>query len=149
MSDLAKWLSEQYDQAERAAKAATPGPWSFSGDEPRTPTAEGGFTIDADSVVDTPGLPWGSVHPGDVVGTGYNVPSGVFRRADAVHIAAHDPAWRLSDIAIKRQVVDLHGAAGHGCSMFWFDTGGEACLTLLLLAAEFAGRPGYRDEWKP
>lgn len=143
MSDLVTWLAAQYDQAETEAKAATPGPWSFSGGEPRTPTSEGGFTIDADEVVDTPGLPWGSVHPGDVVGTGYNVPSGVFRRADAIHIAAHSPAWRLADIARKRAILAA-------CSEdIGYEEEGMANQILALLAAEFAGRPGYLDEWKP
>lgn len=143
MNDLVKWLSEQYDQAETDAKAATPGPWSFSGDEPRTPTAEGGFTIDANSVVDTPGLPWGSVHPSDVVGTGYDVPSGVIRRVDAAHIAAHDPAWRLADITRKRAILDACA------SDITYEEEGMATQILALLAAEFVDRDGYRDEWRP
>lgn len=62
-------------------------------------------------------------------------------------------AWRLADVAIKRQIVELH-TGSHECSTFednctWIDGDGQACSTLLLLASEFADRPGYDDEWKP
>lgn len=61
------------------------------------------------------------------------------------HIARHDPARVLREVAFKRGVVarlavpDPH-ETGDDC---------PECATLRLLAAVYADHPDYRQEWKP
>lgn len=71
------------------------------------------------------------------------------------HIARHDPARVLAEVAAKRRIIDLHGR-DHECSIY--DHGEISscnyildgdCSTMRLLALPYAGRPGYREEWRP
>jgi hypothetical protein len=69
------------------------------------------------------------------------------------HIAAHDPAFVLADIAAKRKLIDLH-AKSHPCPAFDQYPGGkpfvdpspqwrsEPCATLRLLAEAYGIREG-------
>lgn len=72
-----------------------------------------------------------------------------------VHIARHDPARVLADVAAKRAILDLH-AAGHECSVY--DHRGEinrcawvlpdeVCSTVQLLALPFAEHPDFDPAW--
>lgn len=61
------------------------------------------------------------------------------------HIARHDPARVLADVAAKRAIVD---------AVLPYSTGGQSqsCredMVLLYLAAVYADHPDYRQEWKP
>lgn len=76
-----------------------------------------------------------------------------------------DPARVLVDVDAKRRIIDEHyvatGYDGHSvdadvCGRCAEDdqAGGRAgdpwpCTTLRLLALPHAGRPGYRQEWRP
>jgi hypothetical protein len=87
------------------------------------------------------------------------------------HIARHDPARVLSEVAAKRALLELHDGE-HYCpelktGVYPYDwpsaapwgSAGEAwrhasserfegpCPTLRLLAQPFAGRPSWREEW--
>jgi hypothetical protein len=74
----------------------------------------------------------------------------------AQHIAAQDPAKTLARIAAYRQILDLHQPAemenvdGDVCMVC--DVREPApfypCTTLILLAQEHAGKPGFRPHWK-
>lgn len=77
-----------------------------------------------------------------VVGPGYEG-GGISRRKDAVFIAAHDPRWRLGDITRKREILADCVEAARVSGATWV----LADRTLRRLAAEFAGRPGWRAEW--
>lgn len=84
----------------------------------------------------------------------------------AEHIARHDPARILADVAAKRRIVELHAHGGgdkpHECPRWqWRDpdypddpaetTTGyvSECPTLRLLAEVYADHPDYREEWTP
>lgn len=77
--------------------------------------------------------------------------------ASPTHIARHDPARVLAEVAAKRRIVELHSGA-HECSTF--DRNGEIdnctwcldsdeCSTVALLASVYTGHPDYRPEWHP
>lgn len=75
----------------------------------------------------------------------------------AAHIARHDPARVLAEVAAKRRIVELHDGA-HECSTFERDgevdnctwcLDAEDCSTMRLLALPHAEHPEYRQEWKP
>lgn len=87
----------------------------------------------------------------------------------AGHIARHDPARVLADIAAKRAIVRMHrpvgkadgyyvmpGAIGTGAGCAICDTTthhgevyeSDACDTLKLLAAPYADRSGYNPDWR-
>ncbi|SFK92400.1 hypothetical protein SAMN05216275_14152 [Streptosporangium canum] len=92
-------------------------------------------------------------------------------RADAAHIARHDPARVLREVEAKRQIINEHPALpgfkeGHAytvctrCSDYRGDDDrsigdrlirpAEApCKTLRLLGLLYADHPDYRQEWNP
>ncbi|MCY0917030.1 DUF6221 family protein [Streptomyces sp. H27-G5] len=72
---------------------------------------------------------------------------------DQAHIARHDPARVLREVAVKRQLLAIHrryveepGQACRGCAggIAW-----EACPVVRLLASPYSDRPDYREEWRP
>lgn len=59
----------------------------------------------------------------------------------AAHVARHDPARVLREVAAKRRIVDRYAwLREHG------DTG-DATWVLPLIAAVYADHPDYRPEW--
>jgi hypothetical protein len=85
---------------------------------------------------------------------------GMLSEQRARHIAEHDPARVLREIDAKRQLVELHHPelievtnadrderSGYWC--FECDSEPFPCRTLRLLALPYAGRPGYREAWRP
>lgn len=143
--DLAAWLSACYDEAWALADTArhgTSGEWGRRQDDQGWPT--GHLRDDTDAVV-----VYDEGSPTD---------------AEFDHIAACDPAHRLADIALKRAILALHHPVwndyvdGDGMERGSYEcaecepTGTPdnwPCKTVRQLAAEFAGQPGYREEWKP
>jgi hypothetical protein len=150
VEDLVQWLGAQLDEDERIARAATLGPWVQSG------IGDYGWTVDFG-------------RPGAGVETA-NTEQGL---ADADFIAAHNPARVLREIDAKRRMLDrftqadaertyireryraavLEGdddrARSHQRELH------EATLRLQIhravagdLASAYAGRPGYREEWR-
>lgn len=79
--DLIRFLRARYDEEERIARAATPGPWE------QTPERVG-FLASAEywDVVDCSGTPTA--------------------RENAEHVAIHDPARVLREVVAKRVVLD-------------------------------------------
>lgn len=66
------------------------------------------------------------------------------------HMATHDPADALAEVAATRQLVALHApvqmTAGNGCA----NCGQHRwCQTLRLIASRHAAEPGYEERWKP
>lgn len=120
MIDLAAWLLEQIAEDEAVARAVdTIAPWTAR-----------------------------RIHTGE----GELVPFGLdLWIADAIHIATFDPARVLAECAAKRAIVAIHGSTesgygpGYECSA---DMNDYPCLTLRLLAAPFADRPGFDSAWK-
>lgn len=70
--------------------------------------------------------------------------------ADAQHIARHSPFRVLSDVAVKLDLLKLHGAeAGQHPDFCGHDKHELPCPTLRLLARPYADHPDYREEWRP
>ena len=128
MDDLLGWLGVQLDEDERIARAATLGPW-----------------VTADHDDQTGMLEVRTVHEPDIM-IGYVADVAT---ADALHIAAHDPARVLREIDAKRDL--LRFAEGIHDHHETFTSGVAARLegTLRLFALAYADRPGYREEWRP
>lgn len=130
--DLVTWLRAQLDDDERAAREATPGHWQADA------APDGRWYID-------PG------RDADDVGE-------VARRADAEHIARHDPARVLAEVDAKRRILDacppeddfeqrVRFGSWESCSD---GCPADVMLNVVkLLALPYADRPGYRDEWRP
>ena len=139
MDELIAFVTARLDEDEAAGKAAAsvagPG-WKaeayYPPDESRTRTclrSEGGaFLADFDDAPDYPEL--------------------------AAHIARHDPARVLREVAAKRAIV---GDENEGLAMIAVHERGtwpdeltrEADRILRQLAAVWSGHPDYRPEWKP
>lgn len=128
---LITWLRVQLDEDEAAARAVPEPKWSRyeeGGDD--------GWAIESEP----PGVDF-------IVGDG----------PAAAHVALHDPARVLREVAAKRQILDdvvpQINAMDDKIEDEW-GTGGEGpheetWLLLRLLALSFADRPGYREEWRP
>jgi hypothetical protein len=154
MSDLVAFVRVCLDEDERVARAAKPGPWSHL-----SPYDEDDGDGDAE----------GGVY--DSHGNIFVYPEGSVTRFDARHIARHDPARVLAEVAAKRAILELHDGE-HQCRELvtgvyphdWpsaapWGSAGEAwrhassehfegpCPTLRLLAQPYAGREGWREEW--
>jgi hypothetical protein len=74
--------------------------------------------------------------------------------AEAEHIARHDPARVLAEVAAKRRIVQLHGETmlphvGGGGMCRECESASYPCSTVQHLAAVYADRDGYREEWRP
>lgn len=73
----------------------------------------------------------------------------------AAHIARHDPARVLAEVAAKRRIIDRyefvtnHGPAVDHVRALDMSTGARAALldAVKMLASVYAGRPGWRAEW--
>jgi hypothetical protein len=142
---LVEFLRARLDEDEQVARAAMPGPWRWSTD--------GAFLGETSSTSD---WTWGHCGPDllaangeDVLtSTGYDADNVVVLRADAEHIARHDPARVLAEVAAKRALI-----AAVDADKDPFDAlGAESAYESLVcehLALPYAGHPDYREEWKP
>jgi hypothetical protein len=134
---MSVWLREQAEADLSAAKAATPGPWEFEGDDPTD-----------DEVFDVPHCRPVAFTRGDAR-----------QVANGQHIARHDPlteaARAESVLAVVREyeaaalIFDANrerpGGAGH--SVFGLVRGLQRVMRLLALGYRY--REGYRQEWAP
>lgn len=141
MPDLATWLRDQLDEDERVARAATPGQWAvfvetYDVVEIRTAASREDRRGPTDQVVT----------PGDYEAVD---------RPDAEHIARHDPARILAEVAAKRAIIDFHdpGPGWGYCAECVDPTDSDLksewpCWHIRVLAVPYAGEPGYLDEWR-
>ena len=89
----------------------------------------------------------------DAGGKGYSDVDGMPPR-EYEHITRWDPARVLAEVGAKRRIVDAHTPTSGGlCPTCWegAEWGGPAaspCPTLRLLAQPYAGRDGWREEWR-
>jgi hypothetical protein len=121
VNDLIAFLKEAIDEDERMARNAGADEW-WVDDEDGEVCRSGGY---------------------DVART----PKSYY----SAHIAEHDPARVLREVRWKRRIFDHHVkvADGSQSSWAWFmaysETESEDALREL--AAVYADRPGYREEW--
>lgn len=138
MTDIVEFLTARLDEDEVAAKAATPGPWKT--DDPLM-----------------------SDHVGSVVLKDYvascSVRSGYRENSiqDAAHIARHDPARVLREVAARRRVMERHTAGwkktgaclgcNYGPQEDEFTEDIEKCPELCDMASVYDEHPDYKQSW--
>lgn len=116
---LTDFLLARLVEDEVIARAAVAGPWEFE-------NAPDGFP------------PMVTTSTGIAVADTFDKP----RLPDAAHIARHNPARVLADVAAKRRIVELLGPVanvGRGIN------GGEVALAL---AQPYADHPDFREAWR-
>jgi Family of unknown function (DUF6221) len=152
MDDLTAFLAARLDEDEAAARAAIGTPY------PVPPGLGHGVWAAGDPST-------GIQDKAAIYGDGMTIyDEGGHTTAQAAHIARHDPARVLLEVAAKRAILDLHypGAAPHGAPEGMEICAGEEsdgdtwematrwpCPTVQALAAIYSGHPDYRQEWKP
>lgn len=148
--DLVEFLTARLDEDEAAAKAATAGPWRYN---PRKawhlPPPSFGVLSAAEEFVAA-----GPVErPVCVAATGMADDPQSMR--DAAHIARHDPARVLADVAAKRDTVEAYrlrveqsdSAEDVSLLVGYHATG--LGIALRNLAVVHAGHPDYDEAWRP
>ena len=139
MDELVRWLGEQFDEDERIARDAADevdglslgSEWRYDGRYVETVRERTMVAVGSQDFMEP------------TIGT---------------HIACHDPARVLREIAAKlaivaryefacRQAGDLSLAEEERDS--WVKVAGALQSCVLCLAGPYAGRPGFRKEWAP
>lgn len=130
--DVVDFLKARLDRDEQVARAAAGAPWATSA---------------AGRVGVAPPMP-GNPRPWDSLGP----VAGTENAAYAEHIARHDPARTLREVAAKRRVVAdyekdawllAHGRPGAGETLRALES------VIRSLAAVYADHPNYRPDWAP
>lgn len=132
---LCAFLLARLDEDEQAAKAALPGPWLVG--------------TEHDHLLDW--VVYGQSRWAGHLGQVCNVEYGHDGADNAAHIARHDPATVLADVAARRRIVEEHVGV-HRCD--WGDYAGGDCgecttEVLRLLAVRYAGHPDHYSGWAP
>jgi hypothetical protein len=120
---ITEFLTARYDEEEAEARAATPGPWRAAD------AGEYGaevYTADGKTAV------------------ACSREGGGVDLEDATHIARHDPARVLREVAAGRTILGALEAAG--------DLGRDdrdLMFAVRVITAVYADHPDYRQEWAP
>ena len=132
--DLVAFLRARFDEDERAARAATAGPWEL------------------DELEEIPDL-WGQLVAGgkrvaNVGNFAYQTEGGLLT-LDARHIARHHPARVLAEVEAKRQIIDLYERCqpAPGEDPLTSRWGTAAQLVLRAMVTPFAGHPECHPSW--
>lgn len=142
MDDLIAFLREQLKVDEQTAqKADRAGLNGVSPSEPQTWYLSGNETVYSDP-------------HGVALVTGVH---GYLGEELGDHIVRHDPARVLADVDAKRRIIeevhrdmrDLEDVYAHASAPPYAPDHDNSDLLLRLLALPYAGRPGYREEWRP
>lgn len=145
-ADLTVFLRARYDEEERLAHAAAPGPWVYQDID----SVGGGRVCDPDVAIAA--VAWDNEHVDPRIRR--TIPA---EQADGTgeHIAHQNPARVLAKIAADRQIIDVHACDRGACRTCWSATPRSSrredfpCPTLRAMALPYAGHPDYRPEWRP
>lgn len=141
VDELITWLRAQLDDDERVARVATAGPWRHN---PEMQWRKPGTTWFEEAVF---AGPFGK-DAICIAGTGE--PDDAQSMDDANHIARWDPARVLAEIEAKRRILDKHARVLEGDNWAWFaGSESESEWYVRILALPYAGREGWREEWRP
>lgn len=136
MDDLITWLRAQLDDDERIALAAAD---QFGG--------QGGqhwaVNPERPEVVSAPTVG----HGRGVFAVVYPATTNWGEPVELEHVARHDPARVLADIAAKRRILAAHEKWCDGYCEAGFDA--AHMWSIKALASAYDARPGYREEWRP
>ena len=169
MTDIATWLGQQLDEDAMWAREAsrdrngdvpTGSHWQWVNnhdDRVLTPDPATEEWLDEDSEAGQPSLR--SVEEFDTTSS-YTLPQFPIHNAEEIrsavagHIARHDPARVLREVAAKRALLDLHrwqccarDVTGYTV-IEWYDSRTDPCPTLRVMAAPYADRDGYNPAWR-
>ncbi|MYX67387.1 hypothetical protein K388_05554 [Streptomyces sp. KhCrAH-43] len=136
-ADLVQFLRARLNEDERAARAATPGPWCDSG----------GYVTDIDQHGNSR-VQVTEFGTQDEDGQG----SGPQGQADSAHIARHDPTRVLREVESGRRTLRAHDKWCEGrCEAKYPEGGFDAAhyWNLKVRAEVYADHPDYRPEWRP
>ncbi|MCX5601590.1 DUF6221 family protein [Streptomyces phaeochromogenes] len=133
MDDLVQWLGQQLDEDERIAEAASPGPWR--------PNEESDEVLAVDGIT---------------VADGFAL-SGRQLRATTEHIARHDPARVLREVAVTRRAIESFERCSYSVGTAPHEDMRNVALAkvdtwrfvLRLRALSYADWPGYKEAWRP
>ncbi|MDJ0460600.1 DUF6221 family protein [Streptomyces sp. H27-C3] len=140
--DLVQFLRDRYDEDERVARAATPGPWVWTPEQ--DVWGQCGPTLIRVGT-DAPGSELMEV----LAGQGHDAWGLHVSEGDQAHIARHDPARVLAEIEAKREVVRLTVRARDYAPTFTSGFGAAMEQALRLFAVVYADHPGYLADWRP
>lgn len=133
---LVQFLRDRYDEDERVAQVATPGPW-------RVDSADFAEAIyDPKNTAVIGGGRWGGESP-------------VFETTeDALHIARHDPARVLADVEAGRSLLAEYEAVAEmdiedAEPEFAYGRAVGLGIAVRLRALPYADHPEFREEWRP
>lgn len=123
---LSSFLLARLADDEAAARAATPGPWEVS---------TSGYAVRGNGRRNWVAETVASQEP----------------CGDADHIAHHNPARVLAEVAAKRAIVEMFAADydEHGLPSGAGGHGEAYCEALQHLAAVYSDHPSFREEWRP
>jgi hypothetical protein len=130
VSDLVTFLNARLDEDEQVARAATQGAWKLWGMEV---FADQDGTSNVQTAVPVAMGRWGGAHP---------------RTFNSSHIARHDPARVLADVAAKRAILAQYRNVSTWCwDMRTKHPGDVLHETLRHLATPYALHPDYDPTW--
>lgn len=155
VSGLVEFLLARIAEDEAAARAASPGGWTYGG----VASVDGGMLYDETRTIANLVYEQPDAHDGTIV-RHLLVPEA---DANGQHITRHDPSRVLAECEAKRRIVEMHRADGAPvvdllgmeyefcwtCSDSGPDAQAWPCDTIKALAAVYADHPDYRDEWRP
>ena len=159
MDDLVAWLRHQIDEDERVARAtAEGGRWRYEdGDSVGAWTLyDERWNIASMTTYDTESYNYAERLPA------FRPPTYIDPDAVGAHIARHDPARVLAEVAAKRAILNLYQQAWGEHQSWLEDVGGDTFgradevrgrveslrETMRLLAQPYADREGFREEWR-
>jgi hypothetical protein len=127
MSDLIEFLDARISEDEAAARAASSGPWQWSGDPEDNSAVL--YASDERQVLDV----YAEHGPGYLA----------VAEADRVHITIHDPVRVLAECAAKRKILENVPPVADP-----YDRTGEASpYVLMCLASVYRRHPDYQEGW--
>jgi hypothetical protein len=138
MTDIVAFITARLDEDARLAEAAAVD--AGSAVKPDPDWRDGGGSVVANGII------------------AYGLQNMEMDASVSAHIARHDPARVLAEVAAKRRILARHGATERGrCKACLtaragrhqedWDADPHPCDTLKLLAAPDADHPDYQAEW--
>lgn len=144
MSGIEEFLRARLDEDEQVARAAIAGPWAVhSNGEVYAPQFD--HEVRYSGVLT-------SVEHLMVTQDREGLMSSV-QEAEAEHIARHDPARVLAEVAAKRRIVGLHEHKADSMALYPNPGNASGLMALggvlRLLALPYADHPDYDESWRP
>lgn len=157
VDDMLSWLRQQIEARKalaEAADAASPGPWTNTGQDGcgdawqihGAPTGETEPDWDSPDMEEIPVL-------SRVATLNYDDGGGVWEQAAADHIVLNQPRDVIARCDAELAILDWHTGAhecsGPGDNCLWVRGGDEVCPTARMIAFGYRHCPGWGPAWAP